>query len=89
MRKHYTLAGNVQGVGFRWFVRDEAVSRGIAGWVRNLADGSVELEAQADAEQLAAFEEALKTGHPWARVSGVKSYELPPTKEETEFTIRH
>jgi acylphosphatase len=42
---HVVVAGRVQGVGFRWFVQREAERLGIAGWVRNLPDGRVEMEA--------------------------------------------
>ena len=39
---HVVIKGRVQGVGFRYWVEGEAVSRGLAGWVRNRRDGSVE-----------------------------------------------
>jgi acylphosphatase len=39
---HVTIAGRVQGVGFRAFVEREAAKRGLKGWVRNRRDGSVE-----------------------------------------------
>jgi acylphosphatase len=52
-----TVHGRVQGVGFRWFVMREAAHLGLAGWVANLADGSVEVVAEgaeADLERLVA-----------------------------------
>lgn len=42
VRAHIFVKGRVQGVGFRWFVEDEANARGLTGWVRNLWDGRVE-----------------------------------------------
>ena len=41
-RLHVFIEGRVQGVFFRAHTRDEAISRGLAGWVRNLPDGRVE-----------------------------------------------
>jgi acylphosphatase len=72
MRRAYRLTGRVQGVGFRAFVRREARSLGVDGWVKNAADGSVEAEATAERETLEAFEERLRKGPPAGRVSDLE-----------------
>ena len=46
------ITGNVQGVGLRVFVMDNASKLGITGWVRNMADGTVEMEAQGNPDKL-------------------------------------
>ena len=46
VRVHVTVSGMVQGVGYRYFTVTEARKLGLAGWVRNLMNGDVELEAQ-------------------------------------------
>lgn len=46
------ITGNVQGVGLRIFVVDNASKLGITGWVRNMADGTVEMEAQGNPDKL-------------------------------------
>lgn len=46
------ITGNVQGVGLRVFVVDNASKLGITGWVRNMADGTVEMEAQGNPDKL-------------------------------------
>ncbi len=51
--------GRVQGVGFRWTVKNIARGFEVTGWVRNLPDGRVELQAQGDAEEVTAFIEAI------------------------------
>ncbi len=50
--RRFLVRGRVQGVGFRWFVEREAHILGIAGWVRNNHDGSVEVLAQGTRDQL-------------------------------------
>ena len=47
--------GNVQGVGFRWTVRDAAKGFDVTGWVRNLPDGRVELQATGEEAEVRAF----------------------------------
>jgi acylphosphatase len=67
----YVVSGRVQGVGFRWFVMREATRLDLAGYVRNLPDGSVEVVAQGSPAGLASLESALRHGPPAARVQSV------------------
>ena len=46
IRKHFFFKGRVQGVGFRYRAQNAASMYGVTGWVKNLYDGSVEMEAQ-------------------------------------------
>jgi acylphosphatase len=73
--RRYLVSGRVQGVGFRYFVEKNAVRLGVTGWVRNLDDGRVEVQAQGTAEQLAALEGVLRQGPRWAEVRGVEVME--------------
>lgn len=69
----YRVYGRVQGVGFRWWVRDAASRLGLRGTVRNEADGTVRLEAAGDAASLDRLQELLERGPPGARVDEVRS----------------
>jgi acylphosphatase len=62
------VRGRVQGVGFRWYVREAAQRAGLAGFVRNLPDGDVEIAASGDDAALEDFLKAVKRGPPGARV---------------------
>ena len=73
--KRYIVRGRVQGVGFRWFVDNEARQIGVAGWVRNNLDGTVEVLAMGTEQQLHALHTKLQQGPRAARVDEVK--ELP------------
>ncbi len=85
--RHYFVEGRVQGVGFRWFVRQVAEELEVAGWVRNVPDGRVEAEAAGTPEQLAAFEERLRQGPPGARVTELKVAPLAATPPRQRFDI--
>ena len=79
----FTVNGRVQGVGFRYFVVREAQSLGLAGWVRNLPDGRVEVLASGPPDIVNAFEGRLWAGPPHARVTSVETREAEaPTYEE-------
>ncbi|MBI5883427.1 MAG: acylphosphatase [Elusimicrobia bacterium] len=72
-RVRTVVHGLVQGVGFRWFVRDSAAGLRLSGWVRNRPDGSVEFEAEGPADALERLHAAVRSGHPYARVDRVES----------------
>ncbi len=65
------VKGRVQGVWFRRFTQNIAHELGISGWVRNLPDGSVEVEASVPEDAYEAFLQALHEGPPLARVDEV------------------
>ncbi|KAB7785671.1 acylphosphatase [Bifidobacterium cebidarum] len=76
VHQHIIVIGLVQGVGFRYFAVMQARRLGIAGWVRNRRDGSVEVDAQGDDEAVDAFVSALRQGPRWAEVQQVKVTDL-------------
>jgi len=65
------IAGHVQGVGFRVWAQRTAADLGLRGWVRNRADGTVELLATGHDRAIAALIETSRRGPPAARVVGV------------------
>jgi acylphosphatase len=75
------VRGRVQGVGFRASAADEARRLGVEGWIRNLPDGSVELEARGAPAAVEALVSWLSHGPRGARVTGVDSYEAPAPNE--------
>jgi len=86
--RRYVIAGRVQGVGFRWFTHDAAAREGVHGWVRNLADGSVEVIAEGDRASVDRLELAVRRGPSSARVERFDVEELAPSARTTGFEIR-
>ena len=70
---HIIIEGHVQGVGFRYFVKETADSLSLKGWVRNRYDGSVELTAEGDRERLQKLLDAVNIGPSHSIVTNVKS----------------
>lgn len=73
--RHYLVSGQVQGVFFRASTESTALRLGLTGWVRNLADGSVELIACGEDEKLGELERWLWRGPARARVEKVTARE--------------
>ena len=74
-RIHVVVRGRVQGVGFRWFVRELARGLDLAGWVKNRGDGGVEVAAEGREASVRVLMQRLREGPPGADVTDVQ--ELP------------
>ena len=87
---HAIFCGRVQGVGFRVIAKAAARRHGCTGWVRNLGDGSVEVQARADENDLVEFLTELSMGPPWSHVADieVRWEHLDEEPEETTLRIR-
>ena len=85
--RRFWIGGRVQGVGFRYFVWKTAIAAGVTGWVRNLADGRVEVHAQAAVKVLDAFEERLRKGPTRAEIGSFEAQQAAPEKH-SDFHIR-
>lgn len=85
--RRFLVRGRVQGVGFRWFVEREAHILGIAGWVRNNHDGSVEVLAQGTRDQLSGLHSRLREGPRASRVDTVEVSEASPVDGISSFRI--
>ena len=76
--RHVTISGRVQGVGYRYFVEHEALSRDLEGWVRNRRDGSVEAVFAGPAAAVTAIIAACRRGPSSARVEAVQDEAANP-----------
>src|SRR6202142_2974435 len=85
--RRFLVRGRVQGVGYRWLVEREAHILGIAGWVRNNSDSSVEILAMGTRDQLTGLRSRLREGPRAARVDDVEELEAELISELTIFRI--
>lgn len=73
--KGFRVTGRVQGVGFRWWTRQNAAGLGLEGAVRNRRDGSVEIHVRGPREDVASLRQMLAEGPTAARVDAVEECE--------------
>ena len=85
---HVLVSGHVQGVGYRQGCRQTARSLGLVGWIRNLADGRVEVFAQGSDEGVDRLLDWIWAGPTTARVSGVETDVVAPDITLTDFFIQ-
>lgn len=85
--RRFVVSGRVQGVGFRYFIQEIASREGLAGRVRNLPDGRVEVVAEGDTESLQRLEAALWCGPSHARVEDVEMESTTPTGHHAGFIV--
>ena len=87
-RVRVLVSGVVQGVNFRVYTRNAAEKLGLAGWVRNLGDGRVELEAEGDPGTVDRLLEAVRRGPVSARVEDVRVTDLQEPGSYEGFDLR-
>ena len=86
--REFVISGRVQGVGFRYHTLLAAQDIGVTGYVRNLADGRVQVCATGNAAQLTALRTFLQRGPTWARVDDIAESAVEDAKSFPDFRIR-
>jgi len=81
--------GYVQGVGFRWSVRHIAKGFNVTGWIRNLVDGRVEVQAQGEDQEVRAFLDAIAQSELRAHIRKQTENKLETPVNARGFEIRH
>jgi acylphosphatase len=87
-RVHLGIHGRVQGVSYRWSMRERAEELALVGWVRNVPNGTVEAAAEGPEEALRELLAWSRIGPPGAHVSQVDEAWSAATGEWTRFEIR-
>ncbi|MEC9412355.1 MAG: acylphosphatase [Pseudomonadota bacterium] len=87
-QKHCLISGRVQGVSYRYSAQQQAHKLGVTGWVRNLADGQVELLIQGETQQLEDMLNWANQGPRFAEVNSIEVTEQSADLTLTDFEIR-
>lgn len=89
IRMEVTVSGVVQGVGFRYYTLQVAKACGIKGFVKNLVNGNVYCEAEAEPNILKAFVKELKIGSTLSRVTNIQVNEFKELQNFKIFEVRY
>jgi acylphosphatase len=87
LQMHVRVSGHVQGVGFRYYVRQQAGDLPITGWVRNVSDGRVEVAAEGERADLETFLAAVRRGPSASAVTEVEVDWRPAAGLWSTFSI--
>ena len=87
VRVHVVVSGLVQGVWYRQSCQERAAALGVAGWVRNLDDGTVEAVLEGEQPAVETMMAWMADGPPGARVAALRVADEAPTGE-TGFSVR-
>jgi len=85
---HLFISGFVQGVGFRYFVRSQAISLGLCGWVRNVPDSRVEVVIQGSKKKIEALIAHCQLGPVVSNVEQVDVVWESVTTQLTKFVVK-
>lgn len=86
---HLIVTGRVQGVGFRYFAQMKAHDHQITGWVRNRTDGTVEIVAEGEKQNIYHYLKHIQDGSPFSTVKAVKVDERDAVSNFHSFTIKY
>ncbi|MCR5108353.1 MAG: acylphosphatase [Lachnospiraceae bacterium] len=86
-RYHYRITGRVQGVGFRYQSRVYANRLGITGWVRNMWDGSVELELQGEEHMIDRMIMSLNSDR-FINIESIERIKINVNESERDFLVK-
>ena len=89
IRKRIEVSGRVQGVGYRYFTQKNARKLGLTGWVKNLGNGNVLLEAQGSEDKLAVLIQKLKSGPSFSSVQDIIIDATDLQENEEHFNIAY
>ncbi|EKU71518.1 acylphosphatase [Selenomonas sp. F0473] len=89
VRYYACAAGRVQGVGFRMFVRQQALAHEIAGWVKNMPDGTVTMELQGTQRGIDAAFAAIRAGNMFVHVERMDIAPRDTVAGDRDFSIRY
>ena len=81
------VKGSVQGVGYRYFAMREAAQLGVNGYVKNLANGTVEVYVEGERDLIEHFKRILKEGPSFGRVDNLEVIEMPYQNKYKRFSV--